>query len=379
MSQDTYGTGSQRCRGGDRWQLRYLDQSITITAANAKEAGKARLKWIEELDAARGRPDLSMNDLFDEYLAHLRRNDRTDIVTVERRLNGYLRPRLGHVDARKFGRAEINGYIDSRKQDRTKQGKPFRNGTINRETAIISAARWLAADRLPAIAPLAKLSEEDGIRQGIVSEQVYHDMLRELPNHAQLFWVFGYHTGVRKGELLKLRWEWVDWSGSLVRVPGWFNGERITKNGKPHFIPIYGEMRLFLDMAYAARDSRNPSLFQRDGITIKSFRTAFEYARKRLALPNVLFHDLRRTAATNLMRQGYSEFEARQVTGHKSPAFRRYLISEEHDMRSMVVRLQAQAEEKREAGKKRVGQTLGQASDTERSGTSSKNGGKYKQ
>jgi integrase len=381
MSKDAYGSGSQRQRSPGTWQLRYRGQIKTVICANAKEAQKERLKWVESIDLQKHRPAaFSMKDLFEEYLAHLFRNDRTDILTVRRRIDKHLTPRLGMIDARALGRPEINAYIDSRKKDVTKHGKPVRNGTINRELAIISAARYLAADRLPAIAPIAKLSEEDGIRQGVVSEEVYRWMLRELPAHAQLFWVFGYYTGVRKGELLKLRWEWVDWDAWLIRVPGWFAGERITKNGKTHFIPIYADMREFLKSAFAVRDPQLPCLFQRCGACVKSFRSAFELARQRLELPGLLFHDLRRTAATNLKRQGYSDFEVQQITGHKSPqAFRRYLIPEEHDMRSMVGRLEVQAAEKRETEKKTVGQTLGQGPAEGGADASSAKAPKYKQ
>jgi integrase len=38
------------------------------------------------------------------------------------------------------------------------------------------------------------------------------------------------HTGLRRGNLLSLRWEWIDWLSGVVRVPH-------TKSGKPH-VPL---------------------------------------------------------------------------------------------------------------------------------------------
>jgi integrase len=355
----SYGKGTARMRGANSAQLRFQGESKTVHALSQQEADAELEKWVREI---RGAPPgtLTMSDLFDEYMVHLRCKGATDIVTPQRRIDGYLRPRLGMADARLFGKKEAIAYITSRQGDRTKQGEPFENATINRETAIISAALRLAADRLPRLVRIPKL-REDNVRQGIVSEEVYRALLRELPDHAKLFWVFAYYTGVRKGELLKLRWEWMDWDSWLIRVPGWSNGERITKNGKTHFIPVFDEMRAFLEMAWAARDPAVPCVFQRRGACIKSFRTAFEEARERLGLPHILFHDTRRTAGTNLMRQGYSEWKARRVTGHISQAFRRYLIEEEDDARSLVEELEAKSEQKRQAAEKKYGQIVDNA------------------
>ena len=195
-----------------------------------------------------------MNDLFDSYVMNLRRRDR-DITKAVERLDKHLRPQLGHLDPRVFGTREMDRYIDRRKQEKTKTGTFTRNATINREMAIVSASMRLAATQLNRSVRFEKLPEEDGVRQGIVSEEVYRLMLVELPDHVKPFWVLAYYTGVRKGQLLKLRWEWVDWDQWTIPVPGWFNGERIPKYGKLHPIPLYcAEMREYLTRAWHARD-----------------------------------------------------------------------------------------------------------------------------
>jgi integrase len=59
-------------------------------------------------------------------------------------------------------------------------------------------------------------------------------------------------------------------------------------------------------------------------------------------VPGLLFHDLRRTAARNLIRATVSEHEAMQLTGHKTqPIFARYAIVDEGMLQDAGDRLAA--------------------------------------
>ncbi|MFQ5744326.1 MAG: tyrosine-type recombinase/integrase, partial [Acidobacteriota bacterium] len=56
--------------------------------------------------------------------------------------------------------------------------------------------------------------------------------------------------------------------------------------------------------------------------------------------PQVLFHDLRRSAARNLIRAGVSEKIAMEILGHRTTSiFRRYDITIEADKREALGRL----------------------------------------
>ena len=86
-----------------------------------------------------------------------------------------------------------------------------------------------------------------------------------------------------------------------------------------------------------ARQSRDSEyLFARGAEPIKDFRASWKLACAKAGVPNLLFHDLRRTAARNLRRAGIPESVVMKITGHKTRAmFERYNIVDEEDIREI--------------------------------------------
>jgi len=79
-------------------------------------------------------------------------------------------------------------------------------------------------------------------RSGADIQGTYERRLEELPASLKALLVCGYHTGARKNELRRIRWEQVDFESGLIRVSA---GQ--TKGKKPRTLPIYGDMRRWLD------------------------------------------------------------------------------------------------------------------------------------
>ena len=75
------------------------------------------------------------------------------------------------------------------------------------------------------------------------------------------------------------------------------------------------------------------TVFNRDGIPVRRWRTAWRTACQAAGVPTRFLHDCRRTAARNLIRANVPERVAMLLTGHKSRAiFDRYNIIHEQEL-----------------------------------------------
>jgi hypothetical protein len=74
----TYGTGSYQRLPSGNYRLRYQGEGKVVEAANDKQAQRGLSDWVDDLDAAESKgPEISMNDLFDLYLADHRKKNRS--------------------------------------------------------------------------------------------------------------------------------------------------------------------------------------------------------------------------------------------------------------------------------------------------------------
>jgi integrase len=136
------------------------------------------------------------------------------------------------------------------------------------------------------------LDESGNVREGFLERHQYEAMRQELPDHQRLILVIGYHLGMRRGEILGLRWDQVDWQANLIRLE-----KKQTKGKKSRVAPLYGELRSWLDNGIFCTSCRLPDHWSWRGTRISDVKTAWINARKRAGVPGLLVHDLRRTAA----------------------------------------------------------------------------------
>ena len=86
-------------------------------------------------------------------------------------------------------------------------------------------------------------------------------------------------------------------------------------------------------------------MFTRDGERVKDFRKAWANVCAAAGVPRLLFHDLRRTGARNLRREGVAEGVIMRIGGWKTRnVFDRYNIVDQADLAEAARRLDAKRE-----------------------------------
>ncbi len=226
-------------------------------------------------------------DLLELYLADQRRQHRNSYKQAEGYVRLHLKPAFGSIKASGITTQKINWFIEQ------KQAADYANATINRWLEALRRAFSLGISALPPlvyVAPKIERLEEDNVREGFLEHEQYVSFRKELPDHQRLILVIGYHLGMRRGEILKLRWDQVDWENNLIRLE-----RRQTKGKQARVAPFYGELRAWLEMAYSSK-ADSEFIVSWKGLGISEVKSAWNKARKRAGVPELLVHDLRRTA-----------------------------------------------------------------------------------
>jgi integrase len=118
------------------------------------------------------------------------------------------------------------------------------------------------------------------------------------------------HTGMRKGEILGLEWDRVNFEQGIISL---FD----TKNHERRDIPMDETVKTTL----RAVDRRGDLIFfNRNGKKIEyvKIHLVFREALKKSGITDFRFHDLRHTFASNLiMQEGVELNDVRELLGHK--------------------------------------------------------------
>lgn len=108
-----------------------------------------------------------------------------------------------------------------------------------------------------------------------------------------------------------------------------------TKNGKPRVIKLVKDSEVsHLLTACITRKQPDDFVFTRkNGKQIKGFYKIWATVCERAGVPDLLFHDLRRSGVRNLIRAGVHQSVAMKISGHRTDSvFDRYNIIDEADL-----------------------------------------------
>lgn len=240
-----------------------------------------------------------------------------------------LRPFFGKTRAARLS----TDLFDSYREKRRTAG--VTDATVNRELSILRTAFHNARKRTPPkvrVVPYFPMVKETTVRKGFLSDETYGKLRDALGHELKALFVSAYVTGIRKGELLDIRWPQLDFITNEIGLE-----PDETKNREGRSVPILdGDMRDLLLASKKERDELwpdSPWVFNRGGQQIKDFRGGWVNACKEAGVPDLNFHDLRRTAVRNMRRDGVPQVIRMKISGHKTDSMeRRYNIVDGDDL-----------------------------------------------
>jgi integrase len=211
----------------------------------------------------------------------------------------------------------IEKFKSERRKTPTKAGKPRRPASINRELECLSAIFSMAMrkpHRLIAENPcreVAKLKEENQRNRYLAAEEEERLLAACIGDRAHLrpIIIVALNTGMRRGEILSLKWSQVDFQRNIIHLIR-------TKSGKQRDVPINSVVR---DELLALQpQSRGECIFanSKTGRALASCKRAFMKACQLASVEDLQFHDLRHTAATRMAETGAEPSTIKDILGH---------------------------------------------------------------
>jgi integrase len=293
-------------------QVREYDS--TWSKDDARSALAAR---ILERDAPQPKaPPKALGEVIDEYLA-LKRAKAKRTVDEDAVKLGRFAAFVGRgTPVTEVTAQRIAQYDRDRSSTLSKRGAALSPATINRDLAAVRhllrlAEEWGYVDR----APRVRLAKESEGRLRFLSEDEAARLLAACAasknRHLRAIVTVALNTGMRRGEVMGLTWERVDFARGVLLLDH-------TKSGRRREVPMNSAVYDALSSIDGGPKDEGPVFRKRGGATWGSIRTGFERACRDAKVHDFRFHDLRHTFASWLVMAGRNLKEVQELLGHRS-------------------------------------------------------------
>lgn len=316
-----------RAGGGKTYSLRYRDAharqrqfkignaaDITLDKAR-KEAQRIRSRVTvgenpaEQRHVTRRIPTIA--ELADRYLTHVRTYKRSHAID-ERYLRNHVVPKYGKMHLDELHQNDVVDWL------RSKVAAGYAQATVNRWQVILChmyklAKRWgMPGSEKNPLEGVRQVPCNNAIERFLTPEETQRlQKALEINPNKQLKYIVALllMTGCRKRELLDAKWEEFSIERRSWRIP-------MSKSGKARHVPLSDAALAVLEQL--PKWERCPFVLPNPK-TLKPYTSVFnawDRARRAAGLPDVRMHDLRHSAASNMVNAGQSLYVVGTVLGH---------------------------------------------------------------
>ena len=196
-------------------------------------------------------------------------------------------------------------------------GRTRSDASVNRELACLShlfgkAVEWEMVDESPFRKMRGLFFKENNKRTRFLAEEEIKKLLEVdydgLPSYFKPIVAMAIYTGLRKGEILNLKWKDVDLEHGMIYVRQNKQNRLQVKMVNDDLMNIL--MKLPVKGEYLFHDE--------EGKPIKDVKRSFQTALRRAGIEDFRFHDLRHTSCSYLMMRGAPLQAVQDHAGHSS-------------------------------------------------------------
>jgi integrase len=363
----------ERPKGSGIWWIRYTDQwgklhrekvgpkSLAIDAYRKRKTQVREGVFFPEM--IRPKREITFRELADWYL---------DVPTVKKlRTYDRIRGCLANFN-RVFGKRSVKSMrpVDLEKYQDRRENQGAAPATIDMELSVVGTMINKARKNGKVSAKVLevfrnvdkKLTKGGNVRDRLMTIEEYNKLItgkyvvkwkirgkakEEIkdvsPQHLKSLLIVAMHTGMRMGELLPLRWSYIDRENKMIRFP-----LGLTKEGRRKKIPEDSPLTKNIPVNHHVekvlnalpRALHHDFVFTYNGLPVKKLRRSFESACKNVGIPygqkvpgGLRFHDIRATFKTNMLRAGVDKVFRDVILGHSLQGMdARYLKPTDDDL-----------------------------------------------
>jgi integrase len=297
-----------------RWQASVRRKGMAPRAKSFDSRADAE-RWARSLEAEVDRcgalPDTrkAENTTLREILTRYRDEispQKRSVVSEQARINGILRRNICHRTLALLTTADISTYRD----DRLREVAP---ASVLREINIISHAidtarrEWDIHLSQNPCKLVRRPSPPRGRNRRLVGDEeqcllAAADVGRV--DYMRPLIILAIETGMRRGELLALKWKHIDLKSRVAHLP-------LTKNGDSRDVPLSTRA---IETLNGLQRGEGERVF---AVAPNAVRLAWERLVRRVGLRDLHFHDLRHEAISRLFEQKFNVMEVSAISGHK--------------------------------------------------------------
>lgn len=274
----------------------------------------------------------TLGELLDKYEENFK--DQASFITWKSYCLGNFREYFGETTLLNTIRyVDLETYRNRLKQKLTRNKKIRSVASINREMSCLhhvfsKAVELEMVEENPFERGKSLILKENNQRVRFLSQKEINKLLDECPKYLRQIVVCALNTGMRRGEILNLKWE---------QIRNGFIYLRKTKSNEAREIPLNNTLEALFREIRKERHLKSEYVFTYKDRPLHGLKKSFSGALKRAGIEDFRFHDLRHTFASHLIMSGASIKDVQELLGHKDTKMtNRYAhLSPEHKKKAV--------------------------------------------